>query len=347
MADSFLEDIAGERPTAARFGSLSLPAGDIGALLDRQSGVIARAQALQAGMAPHDVRRLCRQRRLVAVHPGVYVDHTGPLTWVQQAWAAVLWAWPAGLWGDSALRASDGPGRIERVGSEAVHVAIDRKRSLVRRPGVVVHQIAELDRRTLWNRSPPRLRVEEAVLDVAAEAASDYRAIAAIADAVQARRTTPQRLAATLALRRRIGRRKFLERCLDDLAQGTCSVLEHGYLVRVERPHGLPTARRQARASAGGPIYRDVLYEDFGLAVELDGRLFHDTAAARDADLDRDLSAAVGGLQTHRLGWGQVFERPCRTAGRLAQLLGQRGWQSELRSCRDCPEAAVPRMRVV
>lgn len=32
-----------------------------------------------------------RRREWATFHQGVYVDHTGALTWLQSAWAAVLW----------------------------------------------------------------------------------------------------------------------------------------------------------------------------------------------------------------------------------------------------------------
>jgi hypothetical protein len=62
------------------------------------------------------------------------------------------------------------------------------------------------------------------------------------------------------------------------------------------------------------------------IVVELDGRLFHDSAGARDVDLDRDLVTAVEGKDAVRLGWGQVFDRPCWTARQVALLLRRRGW---------------------
>lgn len=81
----------------------------IAELLDRQDGAIARRQALAAGLEATAVKRLVRRREWVAVHPGVYVAHTGPLTWRQRAWSAVLACWPAVLDGRSALRAHEGP----------------------------------------------------------------------------------------------------------------------------------------------------------------------------------------------------------------------------------------------
>lgn len=251
-------------------------------LLSLQSGVVSRRQLLASGHAPHDVRRLLRRRDLSLVHPGVYVDHTGPLTWLQEAWAAVLLFEPAALSHDSALRAHvDRGGRPHPSG--VIHVAVDRERGRVSVPGIRVHRTTGLSGRVQWNAAPPRVRLEEALVDLAAGASDDLAAVAVLADAVQARRTTALRLRATLVARERVARRAFLVGVLTDIADGTCSVLEHGYLTRVERAHGLPRGRRQAGARS---VFRDVLYDDFRQVVELDGRMFHDSARQRDADLD-------------------------------------------------------------
>jgi hypothetical protein len=305
-------------------------------LLRDQSGVIARRQALAAGLRDHDIRRLLRRREWATIHDGVYVDHTGPPTWLQRAWAAVLFAWPSALCHDSALRAADGPGKRERDDTGPIHVAVDRERCVAPPPGIVPHRLARLDDKAQWNLGPPRLRIEEAVLDVAAGAEDDFHSVAVLAAAVGSRRTTAGRVLVALDGRSRIARRGFLTDVLRDIDAGTCSVLEHGYLTRVERPHGLPRAGRQVADAARGPVYRDVEYRRQGLVVELDGRLFHTSAEARDRDLDRDLDAAVDGRNTVRLGWGQVFARPCRTANRVAALLGQRGWSGEMVRCPAC-----------
>jgi hypothetical protein len=178
--------------------------------------------------------------------------------------------------------------------------------------------------------------VEEALVDLAASATSDWRAVERLAGSVQARRTTATRISDALAARERVARRRFLAGVLADIADGTCSVLEHGYLVRVERAHGLPRGQRQVRDSPRGPVFRDVEYRRYGLLVELDGRLFHDNAAARDRDLDRDLDAAVAGRHTVRLGWGQVYDRGCLTAVRIGALLQARGWAGRPRTCPAC-----------
>jgi hypothetical protein len=184
----------------------------------------------------------------------------------------------------------------------------------------------------MWNRSPPRIRYEEAALDVAIESPDRMAALDVLASAVQARRTTARRMLEKLEARTRTPHRSWISGVLQDVADGACSVLEHGYLHRVERAHRLPRARRQPQAfSSMGVIYRDTSYGAF--YVELDGRLVHDTVRQRDRDMDRDLDAAVEGQDTIRLGYGQVFARPCLTAMRLAILLSKRGWSGTPQSC--------------
>jgi hypothetical protein len=317
----------------------STAADEIASILARQDGVISRRQALAAGWADHDVRRQLRRREWHRIHPTVFVTHSGVPTWRQRAWAAVLVAGDAALCHASALRAAEGPGRKDRD-EATVHVAVDRDRQVVRPPaGVVVHRIAGFDQKVQRNTSPPRVRIEHALVDVAAEARTEVDAIATLTDAVAARLTTAERVLEVLDARRRIRRRALLQGVLADVRDGTCSVLEHGYLTRVERAHGLPVGRRQAPdAGPEGAVYRDVDYPDHEVYVELDGRAFHSVAKDRDRDLDRDVDAAVAGRVTLRLGWGQVFGGACRTSGRIARLLAARGWGGSPQRCPDCPD---------
>ena len=303
----------------------------VAGLLRAQDGVVARFQLRAAGLERHDVERLFRRRTLTTIHPGVYVDHTGRPSWTQQAWAAVLHGWPAALSHGSALRAAEGPG--SRHVGVPVEISVDRRRRLVAPAGVRVHRVAGLDDRVRWNLSPPRIRYEEAVLTVAAASRSDLEAVAVVAAACSSRRTTPARLLDELARHPRLPRRRWLASVLADVAAGACSTLEHGYLHRVERAHGLTGARRQRRERvAGRVVYRDVEYAG-GLIIELDGRLFHEDTAQRDRDLDRDLAAAAGGRRTVRLSWGQVFDRPCRTALLVGRLLALHGWPGAALPC--------------
>lgn len=303
---------------------------DLAHLLLVQDGVVCRRQLLEIGLGDQDIRRMVRRRELTRVHTGVYVEHTGPLTWQQRAWAAVLVHWPAALTRESAL-----PNPPERA---PIQVAIDVRRSVQEVPGVRALRTTGFDERVNWLLSPPRVRVEHATLDVSAAAEDEAAAFQALAAVCQARVTTAAQLAAVLAGRGRVARGSWLRDVLTDLEAGACSVLEHGYLTRVERPHGLPRPARQPHDRIDGRrCFRDVHYKDYRTIVELDGRAFHDTAAARDRDFERDLAAAVHGEDlTLRLTYGQVFRTPCRTARGVAAVLHRRGWNEPFRACPTC-----------
>jgi hypothetical protein len=322
-------------------------------LISDQSGVVARRQILGLGHSPAHIERLLRKRALVRILPGVYLNHTGEASWQQRAWAGVLYYHPAGLAHDSALRAESGPGWRGYSDKAAIQIAIDEDRHVKELDGYRLRRLVDLESKMQWNRSPPRLRIEEAGIDVAAERDTDFGAIEVLSRLCQGRLTTPARLITALEGRARLRRRSWLRDVLDDIAEGTCSVLEHGYLHRVERAHGLPRAGRQRTdRSSRGAIYRDAVYPEFDRYVELDGRLFHDSTAQRDLDLDRDLDASADGQATVRLGWGQVFERPCRTAARLERFLQSGGWTGAARECgpdcrlrRDVPVVATYQAR--
>ena len=153
------------------------------------------------------------------------------------------------------MRAADGSGRGEDPGP--IQVAVARDRRLIARRDQRGADLP-MSGRVLWNVGPPRMRYEEAALDVALATSGEFDAIGAVARAVQGRHTTAVRMqgpgcsaagTASRLPRAGAGRR----------GRGTCSVLEHGYLTRVERPHALPSGRRPLRVgTTSGVVYRDV-----------------------------------------------------------------------------------------
>lgn len=299
-------------------------------LLDDQHGVVSRRQLVALGLDDSFIRREVRRRRLVRVHRGVYVDHTGQLTWLQRAWAALLYYAPAVLADESALTAE---GFRTASDTGVLHVAVGHERRVGRLADVRVHRIVGVERLSRPAASLPRLRAEDALLRVASRLRLSSDAVAVLGDACQSRRTTPGRLLSALERHLRLPRRAFLLEVLADTATGAYSVLEHRYLTQVERPHGLPTAERQRRVLAGrGPAYRDVEYLGHRLVVELDGRLGHEEATDRWADLERDVAGVESGAVTLRMGW-RVVDDPCRAAVVVSRMLRARGWRGRPRPC--------------
>jgi hypothetical protein len=208
------------------------------------------------------------------------------------------------------------------------------------RPGVRIERLSDFGSAVQSNLSPPRVKVEHALVRVTSAATSDDAAVAVLSDGCQARRTTANRLGDHLRVAPSLPRRGLLLEIVDDVASGAFSVLERRYLRQVERAHGLSRGQRQ-HPDRSGPrtAQRDVEYVEQKLILELDGRLGHDQALDRWGDLDRDLAAATTGRLTLRAGWGQVLQ-PCRLAQQLAVVLKARGWAGAPRPCSPhCPIA--------
>jgi hypothetical protein len=307
--------------------------GHVKHLVAVQDGVVARRQIFATGGTDGDIKRLLRRRDLTQIYRGIYVNHTGQLAWTQRQWAGVLAFWPAALAHASAL-----PGPPTAV----LHIAVAPGRHLRPLPRIILHRTPDFEKRADLHRSPPAIRVEHAMIDVIADelGRGDLQAaFAVLARVCSTRRTSPERILRTLAGRQRVMGRRTLEAMLADLRDGACSVLEQGYLHRVERAHGLPTGERQAHSTATGQsTYQDVRYRKQGVVVELDGRAFHDSPNERDRDALRDLAElSRSGLVTTRVTYGLVYVDACRTAALIADLLRQRGWRGRLRTCPNCP----------
>jgi hypothetical protein len=300
-------------------------------LLAEQAGVISRAQALAEHMTRHAVQAKLDSGRWQRIHPGVYAAFTGPLPRAAMIWAAVLAAGSGAVL--SHQTAAELSGLLSPAPWQRIHVTVPSGARVVAPAGVVIHYSRRVEVARHPALLPPRTRVEETVLDLAAGAATATDAIGWILSACGSRRTTPNRLRRVMAARSGIRRRKLLLAVLGEARDGVHSVLEHGYLRRVELPHGLPRGSRQWRVQANGTSrYRDVHYREFDLTVELDGRIAH-PEDQRWRDIRRDNESAADGLVTLRYSWADVTQRPCQVAGEVARTLAARGWTGEIRRC--------------
>lgn len=228
---------------------------------------------------------------------------------------------------------------------DPIHVAIDQARRVMPQPGIVIHRLTNLETHA-YGGVPPRLKLEDNALLMAHEARSEIDAVASLAAIAGRNYVTPGSLRAALNRFPSLRRRAWIAKIIDDIESGTNSVLEHGYLTKVERVHGLPQGDRQAaRTTPKGNQFRDVEYAAYGVVVELDGALGHDTWRDQARDADRALSdLADTGSVTARLRWHQVFETPCRTARIIARVLTSRGWGESPVPCGEsCPVATETR----
>ncbi|MGN6794706.1 MAG: type IV toxin-antitoxin system AbiEi family antitoxin domain-containing protein [Streptosporangiaceae bacterium] len=306
-------------------------------LAELQSGVISRRQALSSGLSKDLIATRLNQGRWQRVHPGVYAAHSGGLDRQATLWAAVL---RAGLGAALSHHTAAELDRLADRQSTLIHVTIPTSRRVMPIRGVALHTRVDAEAATHPSRLPPRLRLEETIFDLADTCDDAADAISWVASALGRRLTTQDRLRETMRRRARVRWRDDLALVLDSDLAGIHSLLEFRYVRDVERRHALPKGQRQAVAVVGSRrAYRDVLYEEFGLIIELDGRVAH-PGDRRWLDISRDNAAAATGFITLRYGHRHLTRSPCLVAAQVADVLRLRGWRGVARRC--CPGCPIP-----
>src|SRR5215469_514667 len=244
-------------------------------LLTAQGHAIARRQGASSGFDPRAMRTRLGNGRWQRLQRGVYAAFSGEPARETVLWAALLRAGP-----DAALSHQTAAERHGLIDEPSLLISItvpaSRHPAQVKIPGVVVHRSDAILRTRHPAMLPPCTRVEDTVLDLIQIATTFDDAYAWICRAIGRRRTTADRIRIAMDARKKMRWRREISVALGDAEGGALSVLEYRYVHRVERPHGLPVARRQARIRHGtGNRYLDNLYEGYGVCVELDGTVAH------------------------------------------------------------------------
>ena len=319
--------------------------GECQELLELQHGVIARWQTAQVGLNVRVIDAQLLRGRWQTLYRGAYATFTGEPSRQAALWAAVLRAGPQAALGYHTAAELDA---LADRPSDTIHVVVSSSRRVSVAPGeqlngippIAIHYRTRIGEAIHPSRTPPRTRVEETTVDLTQLAPSLEEALSWLARACSRRLTTASRLHATMAARPKLRWRAELTDALRDVGSGIHSALEWRYMRRVELPHGLPPADRQARSKAGNRTrYLDNHYQAFGVVVELDGRVAH-PAEARWRDIHRDNASAAAGMITLRYNWADITGDPCRVASEIAAVLRRSGWTGHIRPCSPACTAA-------
>lgn len=298
-------------------------------LAREQAGVVSRLQAFDAGVTRTVLSRLVADGRWGRLDRGLYLVPDVPESWLGRIWAGILLGGDGARVGGHAAAVLNG---LEEGEPLPIVVLVPFGRHLRNREWVRFVQERDGVRKRSSRAEPPRTRVEDTVLDLCA-AAADSAVVDRITTAVQRRLTTCHALQGALDARR-IANRRFVQAVLHDVASGVHSGLEHTYLHEVERAHGLAGGGRQ-RARPNRTGFLDVLYEEYALVVELDGRVGH-VGEGRWRDRRRDNVHTRAGLRTLRFGWYEVTHEPCAVALEVAEVLIGLGWPGYPGRCPRC-----------
>jgi hypothetical protein len=310
-------------------------------LLDFQSRIVGHRQAVRLGVSQAAVVRRTKSGAWQRLHRGTYATFTGVPSREAVLWAALLRAGPGAVL--SYETAAEVHQLLDKPAAK-IHITVPASHDPARRGpirGVIIHRSRNVTSEPLPPWQLPRTPIAETVLDLIESAKTTDDAFAWLTKSIGRDLVNAGMLNAALVGRKRMRRRPWLAEALTDVADGVMSPIELRYVRDVERAHGLPQARRQARRELdSGVRFLDNFYEAFKLCVEIDGRLTHPPEQKwRDADRDSD-NLFRDDVQTIRLGLRHVTSSRCAQAARLATLFIRRGWDGEgLRPC--SPDCAV------
>jgi uncharacterized protein DUF559/putative AbiEi antitoxin of type IV toxin-antitoxin system len=300
-------------------------------LLRRQDGCITRRQALRH-LSEKALRHRVASGRWRRVLTGVYVTHAGAPTAAQYDWLAVLASGgdddgDVCLGGLSALRA----GGLRGVEPAALDVLIPYSRAVSRPCGIRVHR----------SRIPPRLAIarpgfapccapDRAVVDAAQWARSDREARLIIAASFQQSLVTLAAVGRALREQPKARRRALVKATAEDCAGGSHSVAELDF-VALCREYYLPLPTRQVvrRDGRGRRRYVDVLFDEWMVAVEIDGSHHLDVHQQWD-DAVKANALELAGYTVLRYPAYAIRTEGRRIAEEIRQALRQRGWPTDL-----------------
>ena len=267
------------------------------------------------GLSRHVIEYARRTRQVTSPFPGVVVD---PDRLSEPGWrrrAALLAAGPGAALSHLSALAVWGLPADDR---DAVHLLTGPERR-IRLDQVVAHRRARFESVTRAGLTVTPLDVS--LIDAWPLAAAD-RQRAPLLHAVNARLTTPQRIAALLDDRPNLSDRRSLVDLVAKLRAGCRSELELWGYEHVFRGPGMPTFAWQVPVRLGtGTVYLDVLHEPTRTNFELDGAAWHGSPQARERDLRRDAALASRGFRIVRLTHERLVHRPAEVRAQVLAIL--------------------------
>ena len=295
------------------------------ALAAEQAGVISRKQLYALGVTRAEVRANVTARRWRRVGSQSLAVHRGPLPLDAQQWAAVFEAGPrAMLDGASALVA----GGLEHFRVEQIRVSVPRGARVRRLRGVDVRQTRRWAADDVTTSGIPRTRPDVAAVRAALWARTDKQAALLLTMAVQQRLVTAEAIGVEMLRVRRDRRRPFIHTVILDLLGGVRSLGELEF-ARECRRRGLPEPSRQVvRRGKDGRYYLDVIWERWGVVVEIDG-IQHSWADQVVGDALRHNAVTLANATVLRLPLLGLRVDPDSFFDQIEQALVAAGWTGQ------------------
>jgi very-short-patch-repair endonuclease len=277
------------------------------AMLQVQDGLIRRDQALAVGHSRARIDGALRAGRWQLVLPRVYAVGGGPLRPAQRLRAVWLWA------GDDSSIAGSAAAwwqRLHTAFPPVIAVLVPPGRRMSDQPLVRVIR-AHLDQRDwTWRDGVRVTAAHRTCLDLVRSGRHDL-----LDDALRRRHIQLDELPGSLARSRHRRGQVRARRAVREVAASPWSKPERR-VHELLRQAGISgwVANHRARP-VDGSVHPDVEFESVKLAVEIDGREYHDPELAAQAfedDHERELALVAAGWPVLRFTVRQIMEQPER-----------------------------------
>ena len=288
----------------------------------RQHGAVTFSQLVASGLSPSGIRRAVADGHLHRLHRGVYVvGHLG--LGRRTLWSAATLATGGFISHRASAEAQEllwpRPGRID------VSVASTTRPGLAGRAGVRLHRVgpvrADETRRVhgIPCSSPARCVIElagsepERIVALAVRQCEGRGKKVRAADVAKLLARRPNARGAAVLIE--------MLRLRDPVKGRSRSDLELLFFDLCDR-YGFPQPRVNVKGRANGRLHEvDFIWPELRLAIETDGRDWHEGEYATSLDETKERDLTIGGWRCHRLTWRQVILDPEGAAATLAALL--------------------------
>jgi hypothetical protein len=288
----------------------------IGALADRQYGMVGRDQLLRLGLTRHQIDGRISRGLLRTVHRGVYaVGHRV----ISKAghWKAATLCVPSAVLSHRSAAALQVIATSNRARTE---VTVARRLNQV--PAIQCH-FGRLPRdETAIQDGIPVTIVSRTILDLAA-VERPARVERAMNEADRLRLGAPLAVGELLERYPRRRGAATLRAILAAASRGVSREELEALFIEFLDARGFPRPRlnMHVRTRNGRLVEVDFAWPEHRLIVELDGYDTHGTRASFESDRERDRLLSVSGWRVIRVTWRQLHEQPEALAADLHALL--------------------------
>lgn len=291
-----------------------------------QAGVLSHRQLYAAGLTPEEVDAEIRAGRWRPLGPRSVAVASSPEP-LAAFWSALLEVGPAAaLTGPSALIVAG----LRTIDCRTVHVIVPKSASARAPANAVVHESRRFRTEDVLRTGIPRMRPATAAVHAALWLPSEKEAALFVVASVQQGLVSAQMFATAAAGVRKDPRRRFLEQLVAEVGSGVRAIGERDF-ARMCRRRGFPPPSRQVvRRTATGRVYLDVYWEEYKVAVEIDG-IHHLDPRSVIADSLKQNAMTLAGVTLLRIAVSALRVDPEPFLDQVAAALRRGGWRGPMR----------------